>query len=1229
MANPNKILQWNCRGLKPNFDEINLLLNDHNPIAFCLQETFLKDSDTISFKKFNMFNHICTTGEKASGGVSILINRKIPHSSVSLNTTLQATAVKVTMHRELTICSLYLPPSLPIDSDKLDDLVKQLPSPFLILGDFNAHNHIWGSDRTDARGKLIEQFILKNNTCIFNTTKSHTYLHPASGSYTSIDLSICDPTTLLDFSWRVGDDLCGSDHFPIFLENIGPPLLENLQKWKLRKADWNSFQALCASKITSGCFDDVEDPIDTFSSLLHSIADETIPKTSANPKRPNKPWFDEDCKQAIKQRKSALNKFDLRPTSDNLNNFLVFRAKARRTIKLSKRKSWQTYVSKLNSRSSIKKTWDMVRKISGKGHPSSVNHLKTVDGDVTSVKDIVDTLADTFSKHSSSENYSKKFQNHKKKAEKKKLNFTSNNSENYNKPFSLSELKQSLNKSHDTSAGPDDIHYQLLKHLPPSSLSALLDLFNRIWESGNFPPSWREAIVIPIPKAGKDHTNPVNYRPIALTSCICKTMERMINERLVWYLESNGLITEFQSGFRRQRGTIDHLVRFESFIRDAFIKKEHLVSVFFDLEKAYDTTWKYGIMNDLSELGLKGRLPNFISNFLDDRQFKVRVGSTLSDAHKQEMGVPQGSILSVTLFSIKINNIVKNINPGVDCSLYVDDFVICYRSKNMNTIERQLQQCLNKLQTWSDENGFKFSKSKTNVMHFCQLRKHHADPHLTLDGSVLPVVEETKFLGLLFDRKFTFIPHLKYLKAKCLKALNLLRVVGSTDWGADRKVMLRLYRSLIRSKLDYGSIVYGSACKSHLQMLDPVHNQGLRLALGAFRTSPAESLYVEANEPSLSQRRDKLSLQYITKLKSNPTNPAYSVVFDPNYKDVYSNKPKAIPSFGIRMEPKMKNTQVDLNLIAEYKVPETPPWTLEKPTVIFDLTSQRKSNTDSLIFQSKFNELKSKYPHHSHIYTDGSKDGKVVASAAVLDEQISKSRLPDGASIFSAELRAILLALDMVERSTNDKFVIFSDSLSSLQALDNLKVDNPTVQRVLSKYNSLSDRNTVLFCWLPSHVGIRGNDQADSAAKAALNLDISPSKLPYTDFKGLINESLKSSWQSAWDAAITNKLHSVKPVLGEWLPSFRTNRREEVVLARCRIGHTRYTHSFLFQGEEPPECIPCAEPLSVKHILIDCVDFVPMRQRYYTVTSMRDLFDRITPNDIFDFLKEINLYHKL
>ena len=135
-----------------------------------------------------------------------------------------------------------------------------------------------------------------------------------------------------------------------------------------------------------------------------------------------------------------------------------------------------------------------------------------------------------------------------------------------------------------------------------------------------------------------------------------------------------------------------------------------------------------------------------------------------------------------------------------------------------------------------------------------------------------------------------FIPHIKYLKAKCLKALNLLKVLSHTSWGADRTTFLKLYWSLVRSKLDYGCIIYGSARKSYLQMLDPLHNQGLRLALGAFRTSPVASLYVEADEPSLYSRREKHSLQYAIRLAANSSNPAHEVTFPPNYVDLYEQK---------------------------------------------------------------------------------------------------------------------------------------------------------------------------------------------------------------------------------------------------------------------------------------------------------------------------------------------------
>ena len=159
---------------------------------------------------------------------------------------------------------------------------------------------------------------------------------------------------------------------------------------------------------------------------------------------------------------------------------------------------------------------------------------------------------------------------------------------------------------------------------------------------------------------------------------------------------------------------------------------------------------------------------------LSERSFNVQIGSTLSYTFEPEQGVPQGSIISPTLFNIKINNTVKCVND-TDSSLYVDDFGIFYKSKNMESIEFRLQRCLNKVETWATENGFKFTKTKTQCVRFCQLKGLHPDPVLNMYGSPIPVVEEAKFLGFLFDKKLSFIPHIKALKGKCLKALDVLK----------------------------------------------------------------------------------------------------------------------------------------------------------------------------------------------------------------------------------------------------------------------------------------------------------------------------------------------------------------------------------------------------------------------------------------------------------------------
>ena len=156
----------------------------------------------------------------------------------------------------------------------------------------------------------------------------------------------------------------------------------------------------------------------------------------------------------------------------------------------------------------------------------------------------------------------------------------------------------------------------------------------------------------------------------------------------VWsgFLNLKKLLSKFLCGFRKDHSTLDHLVGFEHFIREAFARKKQ------------DTTWKHGILTDLFYLEFRGRLPIFIQNFLSDRHFRVKSGSTFSNSYLQENGVPQGSILSPILFNLKINNIMKSVSNFANACLFVEDFAVYIEGKHLKHLERSMQLCINKIQ---------------------------------------------------------------------------------------------------------------------------------------------------------------------------------------------------------------------------------------------------------------------------------------------------------------------------------------------------------------------------------------------------------------------------------------------------------------------------------------------------------------------------------------------------
>ena len=187
-------------------------------------------------------------GGRACGGVSVLSRDGIPSSECTLNTSLQAKSVTISTSIGITICSLYLPPSDNLNIVLLTRLIAELPTPFVICGDFKGHSVTWDCDKNNSCGDIIDDFITDNNVCLLNDG-SYTYLHPATGTCTAIDLSLCSPNIRMEINFMVESDLYGIDHFPIVFK-IGVSLPDALPHWNLSRADWVHFDVLCKEKLT-------------------------------------------------------------------------------------------------------------------------------------------------------------------------------------------------------------------------------------------------------------------------------------------------------------------------------------------------------------------------------------------------------------------------------------------------------------------------------------------------------------------------------------------------------------------------------------------------------------------------------------------------------------------------------------------------------------------------------------------------------------------------------------------------------------------------------------------------------------------------------------------------------------------------------------------------------------------------------------------------------------------
>ena len=1234
-------ISWNCRGVSNKESSLIDLVNDKNPICVCLQETKLGDNSKFHFSNYNFVhkNQIIGGNEKSKGGVGILIKPGVNYVELNLDTIFQAVAVQLNVFKKVTVCSIYIPPKFNFCQKDLEKLIRQLPAPFILTGDFNSHNKLWFDKKTDKAGEVVESLLVHNNINLLDG-QGQTFNRGSSQSH--IDLTLISPELHPRLKWDIFEDSCFSDHVPIIITPKDVFENSSVPHWNFNKANWSKFNQFANFDIPINNFNNIDDLNSYVTETIINAAASSIPVTHSIPGKISVPWWNDRLKETKKLKKSAYKKYVKRPTDENFILFQKCSAEHRRLLEESKRENFAQFLSEINPRSSISDVWKRVGALKAKKKSAGITSLSSNNKILIDNKEIANCLVQNMEKISSFKGRHKNFRDFKSK-QKENINFLSGLQKEYNTPINKREFIDALCHCKNTATGEDNIHFSMLKHLSDASLEYVRKFYNLVFLKGFFPKSWREAVIIPILKSDTDSKDPSSYRPISLISCLSKLLETIVNKRLVWFLEKNHLLDKNQNGFRKYRNTFDNLTSLITEIQQAFLEKKYHITIFLDLEKAYDTCWKKYLLQQLKSFGLTGCLPTYINNFLYNRTIKVKTNNTYSDPVMLEMGIPQGSSLSATLFLIAVNCMSKCVKSYMSKSFFVDDARISYVTRNLEQGQEKLQEVLNDLVKWGDETGFNFSGTKTVVLIFCNKSGSNPNINLKLRDETLKIVKEKKFLGMILDSKLNWKAHIEKIKNKCISSLNLLKIIASSKHKTNSTVLLNIYVSLILSKLEYGSQAYCTAAPSVLKLLDPIHHQALRICLGAYKTTPLHSLYAESNINSLACRRQLSNLKYYFRVLQIERQYRHFSIEDNKY-DLAIKSSAVQNTLGVKVRDALCNYKLENYKILSVKPLQIPPWFIDSLAICFNVNETAKGDYSPEELKQLFHEHKHKHNSKVSMYTDGSKSmlgtgaAVVVYSSACSGSKgdVYKIKLNRITSVFSAELHAIKSAVNSLKNAKHTSCTIYSDSKSALQAILKYDSQNPIVQAIHLLLLQISENNPkIQFCWVPAHCNIKGNEMADKAAKEAIKLSKNCNyPVLYSDMKAFLNQVFKEKWETDWQSKLNNKLFNVDNTIGKRDFGGFNTRLDEIKFTRLRLGHTGLTNKYLLMGDFQPVCSVCNSFLTIYHILIECPKYEVKRKFIFGSYELKigDILERGNSHNIYSvisFLKSINLYYDI
>ncbi|KAL0819437.1 hypothetical protein ABMA28_007542 [Loxostege sticticalis] len=384
-----------------------------------------------------------------------------------------------------------------------------------------------------------------------------------------------------------------------------------------------------------------------------------------------------------------------------------------------------------------------------------------------------------------------------------------------------------MNLKTDSAVGYDSIPNTFLKVAKDIIIPPLTILLKLCIEQGIFPKAFKKAIITPVHKGG-DRDNVTNYRPISVLTSLSKILEKVLNKRLIEFLENHKILSDCQFGFRSKKSTEDAVQELTEFVTNNLDSKQKCVGIFLDLAKAFDTVSIPTLVDKLERIGIRGTALSIYSSFLSERVQKVKIGRYVSGEEPVSYGVPQGSILGPSLFLIYINDLCQMSLASCKIFTYADDTALVFHGSTWDEVCCKAEDGLHKVTVWLNENLLTLNLSKTTFLQFntskanitdLVIKAHTCDRKSDDSCSCLSIAKSStvKYLGVLLDDQLTWKPHIELITSRIRK---LIWVFKKLRYVADLDLLRRVYYALAQSILGYCVVTWGGTCKSHMIQIE-------------------------------------------------------------------------------------------------------------------------------------------------------------------------------------------------------------------------------------------------------------------------------------------------------------------------------------------------------------------------------------------------------------------------